>query len=472
MKKYLQSKDKNLSGWYNDVVLKAQLADYSPVKGCMVIRPYGFSLWQNVKQYLGKLIKDRGVEDAYFPLFIPESFLKKEKEHLKGFSPQLAVVTFAGGSELSEKLIIRPTSETIMYAMFKKWAQSYRDLPLLLNQWCNVVRWEQRTYLFLRTTEFLWQEGHCAHVTHKESTEQVLWALNAYQQTYKNLMAMYGIAGFKSESEKFAGAGQTYSFECLMPNGKALQAATSHDLGQNFAKSFDWYVQDDKGKKLFPWQNSWGFSTRSIGGLIMVHGDENGLVIPPQIAPIQIVIIPIPGQPLAQKFARNLEKKLQKKFRVKIDTVDNESAGFKYNKWEVKGVPVRLEIGNKEVKNSQVTIFRRDTLKKTTASSQNLSTHLTRLLKDIQTNLFEKHQKFTQDHTSTVDSYQEFRQIMNTNRGFILAHWCENPECEAKIKEETKATTRCLPLDAKKQTGKCVFCSKPSHHRWLFAQSY
>jgi prolyl-tRNA synthetase len=471
-KKLVSSKSEDLSQWYNDLVVKAELADYSPVKGCMVIRPYGYALWEGIQAFLDKLIKEKGVKNAYFPIFIPESFLKREKEHVKGFAPELAVVTVGGGEELAEKLIVRPTSETIMYEMYKKWTQSWRDFPILMNQWCNVVRWEQRTYLFLRTSEFLWQEGHCAHTTHEESQEMVMWALNAYQKTYNEFMAMYGIPGVKSETEKFAGGSKTYTFECLMPNGKALQACTSHDLGQNFAKSFDWTVQDQNKEKLHPWQNSWGFSTRSIGGLIMAHGDDKGLIFPPSIAPIQVVIVPIPNHELAADFAVKLKEQLKTDYRVEVDFKEGESAGFKFNKWEMKGVPVRIEVGDKEAKENKVTIARRDTGEKLTINIEGLKEIIEQIFVDFQKKLFENHKKFTQEHTFKVDSYEEFKKIMDTTKGFISAFWCGDAECEAQIKEETKATTRCLPLDAIEEDGVCVHCGKPAKYRWLFAQSY
>lgn len=469
-----QLKDFNteLSDWFTDVILKAELADYAPVKGCMIIRPYGYALWEGIQQFLDKLIKEKGVKNAYFPLFIPMHYLQKEKEHVEGFSPQLAVVTIGGGEELTEKLAIRPTSETIMYDMYKKWTSSWRDLPILINQWCNIVRWEKRTYLFLRTSEFLWQEGHCAHLTHEESLEMVFWVLNAYEKTYSELLGMYGIKGRKSQSEKFPGAGDTYTIECMMPNGKALQAGTSHDLGQNFSKSFDWTVQGKNGEKAYPWQNSWGLSTRAIGALIMAHGDENGLKLPPQIAPTQIVIVPIPGHEKALDKAQEIFSDLKKQFRVEIDLADGETAGFKFNKWELKGVPLRIEIGDRDVANSSVIITRRDTSEKITVKIEDCRLKIEDLLKEIQSNLFEKHKKFTEDHTFSVDSYDEFKKIMDSSRGFIKAHWCENPQCEAEIKKDTKATTRCLPLDAPKEEGKCIHCGKPSHHRWIFALSY
>ncbi|HEX8923285.1 MAG TPA: proline--tRNA ligase [Patescibacteria group bacterium] len=471
-KSQLADRNVDFSQWYSDVILKSELADYAPVKGCMVIRPYGLSLWKAVQEYLGRLIKDHGVEDAYFPLFIPMHFFEKEKEHVEGFSPELAVVTIGGGEELTEKLAVRPTSETIMYEMYKKWYSSWRDLPVKLNQWCNMVRWEKRTYLFLRTTEFLWQEGHCAHLTHEESLDTVLWALNAYQKTYNDLMAMYGIKGRKSSSEKFAGAYGSYTFECLMPNGKSLQACTSHDLGQNFAKSFEWTVQDQQGNSVNPWQNSWGFSTRSLGGLIMTHGDENGLILPPAIAPVQIVIVPIPGHEKALDLALKLNEDLKTNYRVSADLLEGETAGYKFNKWELKGVPVRLEIGDREAGDNKVTVYRRDSGVKETVPVSDLNEYLGRLLDRIQADLFIKHKKFTIENTHIVDSYDEFKKIMDTTRGFVSAHWCEDPQCEAQIKSETKATTRCLPLDAKEEDGKCICCGKPSHHRWLFGLSY
>ena len=471
-KKFIKLKSEDLSEWYNDLVVKAELADYSPVKGCMVIRPYGYAIWERIQGFMDKFIKEKGVQNAYFPLFIPESFLKKEKEHVEGFAPELAVVTMGGGQELTEKLIVRPTSETIMYEMYKKWTQSWRDLPIMMNQWCNVVRWEQRTYLFLRTTEFLWQEGHCAHSTDAENQEMVLWALNLYKKTYNDLLAIYGVTGVKSDSEKFAGAGKTYSIEALMPNGKALQAGTSHDLGQNFAKSFDWSVQDQSGQKLYPYQNSWGLSTRSIGGLIMVHGDDNGLVFPPQIAPIQLIIVPIPGHNRAIGLSNTVFEKLKDKYRIKLDDTEGETAGFKFNKWEMKGVPIRIEIGDKEADIDSVVVVRRDTLEKQTIKIVDLENTINKLLIDIQKSLLEKHKKFTKDNTFSVDSYNEFKKIMATTRGFISAHWCESADCEAKIKEETKATSRCLPDNQKQENGVCIYCGKPSKNRWLFAQSY
>lgn len=469
-KKELKKKSQNLSDWYTDVILKAQLADYAPVKGCMVIRPYGYALWEGIQHYMDPLMKKHKVENAYFPLFIPEKFLNLEKEHVEGFAPHMAVVTIAGGEELKERLVVRPTSETIMYEMYKKWTQSYRDLPVRMNQWNNIVRWEKRTYLFLRTSEFLWQEGHCAHATHEESVAEVHWALDLYKGTYQDLLALYGIAGKKSETEKFAGARQTYSFEMLMPDGKALQSCTSHDLGQNFAKAFDWTVQDENGKPIHPWQNSWGFSTRSIGGLIMVHGDDQGLIMPPNIAPIQVILIPIPDSSAETvHYAIAQRKKLEDLgVRVKCDDKEGESAGFKFNKWEVRGVPIRLEIGATEAKEGIVTAVRRDIFEKTKISVDEIPA----MLKEIQERLLEKHKKFTDDNTHEARSYEEFKKIMAGSRGFIRAFWCEEASCEAEIKIETKASTRCLPLNSKEEKGTCVHCGNPASHLWLFAQAY
>ncbi len=471
-KKQLKDFKTDLSEWFNDIVIKAELADYAPVKGCMVIRPYGYALWENIQKFMDSLIKDHGVDNAYFPLFIPMHFLQKEKEHVEGFAPQLAIVTVGGGKELVEKLAVRPTSEMVMYDMYQKWFSSWRDLPVRMNQWCNVVRWEKRTYLFLRTSEFLWQEGHCAHLTHEENMAEVIWAINMYQKTYNELMAIYGIIGVKSTTEKFAGGAKTYTFESLMPNGKSLQACTSHDLGQNFSKSVNWTIQDKDGKNVHPWQNSWGFSTRAIGGLIMAHGDENGLVLPPNIAPIQIIIIPIPGHQKAALKSVELFQKLVKSYRVKIDDKEGESAGFKFNKWELKGVPLRIEIGDRDVDSDSVIVYRRDTGEKIVTKLNDLDHKIDLLLKDIQATLLAKHQKFTKDNTHVVNSYDEFKKIMNSTRGFISAHWCENAECEAKIKTETKATTRCLPVDSIEETGKCIKCGSKSTHRWLFGLSY
>ncbi len=471
---HIAKKSQNISEWYTDVVVKSELADYGPVKGCMVIRPYGYALWEAIQKFMDARIKKRGVQNAYFPLFIPESFLHKEKEHVEGFSPQVAVVTYAGGEELKEKLVVRPTSETIMYEMYKQWVHSWRELPVLINQWNNVVRWEKRTYLFMRTSEFLWQEGHCAHATHKENLAMVMWALKMYQKTYRDLMAVYGIAGIKSESEKFAGAAKTFTYEIMMPDGKALQGCTSHDLGQNFAAAFNWTVLDQSGTHIHPWQNSWGFSTRSIGGLIMAHGDDSGLRLPPAMAPIQAVVVPIyktENKDAVRAYAKKVASSLRG-IRTYCDDTDTETAGFKFNKWELKGVPVRIEVGEKEMQAQAITCVRRDTGAKSNIALAHALLSLKAELKNMQSAMLEQHRKFTDEHTQSVDSYAEFKNIMKTSRGFIKAMWCEDRACEEKIKQETKATTRCLPLDAKQEKGNCIYCGKPAQHRWLFAQAY
>lgn len=472
-KKQITKKSVDFDRWYTDVILKAELADYSPVKGCMVIRPYGYAIWENIQKEFDRMTKTAQVENAYFPLFIPLSFLQKEKEHIKGFSPQLAIVTHGGGEKLAEPLVVRPTSETIMYSMYAKWISSWRDLPVLINQWNNVVRWEKRTFLFLRTTEFLWQEGHTAHETQEQAIDFALKALDWYKTLYEDYLAMYPIVGVKSESEKFAGGKKTYAVEILMPDGLALQGATSHNLGQNFAEVFNITFQNREGKEDFVWQTSWGLSTRSIGGLIMSHGDDQGLILPPNIAPIQIVIIPIrPNCPITQ-FCDGLKKQLEEKgIRVKIDDREEKTVGWKFNEWELKGVPIRIEVGEREVESNKLTVYRRDLSTKEQISSLSPLGYLNDLLKSIQNSLFAKRKIFVEDNTHQVDDYTKFKEIMTTKKGLIQAFWCEDTICEQKIKEETKATTRVLPLDAREENGKCIYCGKKASHRWYFAQAY
>lgn len=478
-KKELKKKSENLSDWYTDVILKSELADYAPVKGTMVIRPYGYALWEKVQEIFNIMMKSAGVENAYFPLFIPLSLLEKEKEHVAGFSPELAVVTIGGGEKLKDPLVVRPTSETIMYAMYAKWVHSWRDLPLLINQWNNVVRWEKRTYLFLRTMEFLWQEGHTVHETEKEGMEMVLKALDWYRQIYEDYFAIPAVFGKKSESEKFAGAKATYAIEALMPDGKALQAATSHNLGQNFSKVFDIKFQSRDGKMEFGWQTSWGLSTRSLGGLFLVHGDDSGLILPPKIAPIQVVIMPILKKDADSKvllaYCGEIKEALNNGgVRSRLDNRTEPSVGRRFNEWEVKGVPLRFEVGEKELADRAVTIARRDTGEKITVKREEMLTTTGKLLKEIQSALFMKAKKFLDDNTRDANSYDEFKKIMSTIRGFIRAFWCEDVSCEIKIKEETKATTRCLPLpaEASAEEGRCIYCNKPAVHRWIFAQAY
>lgn len=476
-KKELKKKSENLSDWYTDVILKSQLADYGPVKGTMVIRPYGYALWEKVQEIFNGMIKAAGVENAYFPLFIPLSLLEKEKEHVAGFSPELAIVTVGGGEKLKDPLVVRPTSETIMYDMYSKWIHSWRDLPMLINQWNNVVRWEKRTYLFLRTTEFLWQEGHTVHATEDEAMKIVLSALEWYRKLYEEYYAIPVFLGVKSHAEQFAGAKQTYTLEALMPDGKALQGGTSHNLGQNFSKVFGIQFQSREGKMEFAWQTSWGLSTRSLGGLFMVHGDDNGLVLPPKIAPIQVVIMPITkkdaNNSLLLAYCGEIKEALDNGgVRSKLDTREEPSVGRRFNEWEVKGVPVRFEVGQKEVGDRSVTIARRDTGEKITVERKDMLTTVEKILKDIQMALFAKAKKFLDENTRDAKTYDEFKSIMSSTRGFIRAFWCEDAGCEAKIKEETKATTRGLPLDAKEEKGTCVQCGKPATHVWIFAQAY
>jgi len=485
-KKNITEKNINFSAWYNDVILRAELADYAPVKGCMVVRPYGYSIWENIQKILDGMIKEAGVSNAYFPLFIPQSFLNKEKEHVRGFSPELAVVTIGGGEKLAEPLVVRPTSETVIYDMYSKWIHSWRDLPLLINQWCNIVRWEKRTYLFLRTSEFLWQEGHTVHSSHEESWKEVIRALMMYKKFVEENLAIALVVGIKSKTEKFAGAVNTTTFELLMPDGKALQGGTSHDLGQNFSKVFNISFQDKEGKREYGWQTSWGTSTRLIGGLIMVHGDNSGLILPPKIAPLQVVIIPIdPKNSDLLKYCTKIKDELLNLgIRVVVDGREEETVGYKFNKWELKGVPIRLEVGEKEMVVDEITIVRRDENSKLKVKSSKLQLKIKNLLDDIQKNLFARSKKFLEENTREATSYNEFKKIMEKNRGFIKAFWCENDECEKKIKEETKASSRCLSLDAKpafasfgyggarEENGKCIYCGKKAVHKWVFAQSY
>lgn len=471
----LSPRSQDFSKWYNQLVQRAELADYGPARGTMVIRPYGYALWEHISGALDQEIKDAGVDNAYFPLFIPMHLLETEKKHVEGFQPHLAVVTHGGGQLLDEPLAVRPTSETIMYPFYKKWVQSWRDLPILINQWNNVIRWELRTTLFLRTMEFLWQEGHTAHATHKESWAEVLRALDAYKRVYRDKMAIPGIAGIKSASEKFAGADATTTLELLMPDGKALQGCTSHDLGQNFSKPFDITFQTKDGKTEHVWQTSWGFTTRSIGALIMIHGDDKGLRLPPEVAPVQVIIIPIKGteEELVSRHVESIKHTLKKNgVRVKVDTRDNMTPGAKFNDWELKGVPIRIEIGAQEVAGDTVTAYRRDVGKRIQLNKANIAENVSTLLDTIQQSMLHQAEEFLRNNTRDVQTYDEFKAIMSKNRGFLRAFWCEDADCEAAIKEETKANTRCLPFDHKEEKGTCVHCNKPATHRWIFGQSY
>ncbi len=475
--KSITKKSQDISGWYNDVVERAQLAEHGPVKGTMIWRPRGFALWEAIQKNLDIKIKDLGAQSVYFPLLIPHSFLSKEKEHVKGFSPNLAVVTHGGGEKLPEPLVIRPTSETIMYDAFGRWIQSFRDLPLVVNQWTNVVRWEKRPYYFLRTTEFLWQEGHSAHQTKEDCQKMVDNAVKMYVDFYENTLGLFGYAGRKSEGEKFPGADASYSYEILMPDGKIVQGCTSHNLGQNFAKVFNVKYQDETGKQEYAYQTSWGLSTRSIGAMILVHGDDNGLVLPPKIAPIQVVVIPILTKTSNNEEIKKLSKKVYEllesyDIRIKVDDGD-QSTGWKFNQYDLEGVPVRIEIGSQEAAKGEVSLsLRNDKSNRITAKLDNLAGEVQKLLDQMQTILFEASRRFTQANTRQADNYPQFKEIMNTTRGFIEAFWCEDAKCEAAIKQETKATTRCLPEGSIESSGSCIYCNKPAKFRWLFGQSY
>ncbi len=473
-KKLLPAKKSNLSEWYTALIQHAKLADYSPVKGCMVIRPNGYEIWEMVQKRLDELIKDLDCRNAYFPLFIPYSFLQKEKDHIEGFSPELAIVTVAGGEKLEENLVVRPTSETIMYDMYSKWLNSYRDLPIKINQWNNVVRWEKRTYFFLRTTEFLWQEGHTAHATHEESWQMVLDALDAYEKIMHEYLAVPVVKGRKSNKEKFAGADVTTTIESIMPDGKALQAGTSHDLGQNFSKkeSFNIAYQNEKGEMDYVWQVSFGLSTRVMGALIMTHGDDDGMVIPPRIAPTQVSIITVNNSEAQLKFASELQTQLkQLGVRTRMVKDNQHSLGWMLNELELEGIPIVIVIGDKEISDESITLNIRHNKTKEKISSNEIS-KIPEILENIQKLMYEKAQKLKTDLTFEPANYEEFKKIMSTTRGYLSSYWCESEKCETKIKEETKATIRCLPLDQSGPEGECIYCGKKAKNKWLFAQAY
>jgi len=469
-------KSEDFSRWYVDVVRKAELADYSPIKGCMVIQPYGFALWENIRDVLDKKLKETGHMNAYFPLFIPESFLKKEAEHVAGFAPQVAWVTAGGDEELEERLAVRPTSEAIICSMYAKWVKSWRDLPLLINQWANVVRWEKVTRLFLRTTEFLWQEGHTVHATEKEAEEEALKILEIYRRLAEDYLAIPVIPGVKTEGERFAGAVQTYTIEALMADGKALQAGTTHNLGQHFAKAFGIRFEDKDQKLKYAWQTSWGVSSRLIGALVMTHGDDSGLIIPPMVAPIHLVIVPIPASGWEERVlskAEELEKTLKEAgFRVKADLRTTYSPGWKFSEWELKGVPMRLEVGPKDIEKNQVVLVRRDNREKIFIPQNEMIEKVGIILKEIQKDLFARALKFREENTHQVESYDEFKEVIKNKGGFIRAFWCGDSACEEKVKEETTATIRCIPLSAPEEDGKCIRCGKQARKRVYFAKAY
>jgi prolyl-tRNA synthetase len=492
MAKELTTRQQDYSQWYNDLVLKGSLADYSAVRGCMVIKPYGYALWENMQATLDKMFKDTGHENAYFPLFVPKSLFEAEEKNAEGFAKECAIVTHYRlktdpnnkgklmvdpEAKLEEELIVRPTSEAIIWNTYKTWIQSYRDLPILVNQWANVVRWEMRTRLFLRTAEFLWQEGHTAHATKEEAIEETVKMLDVYADFAENWMAMPVIKGVKTPNERFAGAEDTYCIEALMQDGKALQAGTSHFLGQNFAKAFDVKFSDKNNTLDYVWATSWGVSTRLIGGLVMTHSDDEGLVLPPRIAPLQVVIVPIfKGEEqkalLDEKVHAMVASFKAAGIRVKYDDSDNQRPGWKFAEYELKGVPVRIAVGPRDLENNQVEIARRDTKEKTTVSMDGITETVSQLLLDIQSNLFNRAKKYRDEHITKADNWDEFVTTLDTKAGFVSAHWDGTPETEDKIKEMTKATIRCIPLNNEQEAGTCILTGKPSVQRVLFARAY
>ncbi|TVQ92282.1 MAG: proline--tRNA ligase [Bacteroidetes bacterium] len=491
MAKDFSTREENYSKWYNDIVQRADLAENSAVRGCMVIKPYGYAIWERMQSALDKMFKDTGHSNAYFPIFIPKSFFSKEADHVEGFAKECAVVTHYrlkndpdgkgvvvdDTAKLEEELIIRPTSETIIWDTYRNWVQSYRDLPILVNQWANVVRWEMRTRMFLRTAEFLWQEGHTAHATKEEAIEETHKMLDVYADFAENYMAIPVLKGVKSENERFAGALDTYCIEALMQDGKALQAGTSHFLGQNFARAFDVKFTSKEGKLEYVWATSWGVSTRLVGAVIMAHSDDNGLVLPPKLAPIQVVIVPIYKNEKQYRMvcekADEIRIAMQNKgLRVKLDDRDTHKPGWKFNEYEFKGVPLRIAIGPRDVENDTVEIARRDTLEKSVYQQQDLPNKVEHLLEAIQDNLFQKALNFRDAKTFYADTWEEFNEILDEKGGFIYAHWDGTAETEQKIKEETKATIRCIPLGNKKQEGKCIYSGKASAQRVIFARAY
>lgn len=491
MGKAIPNRSEDYSLWYNELVKKAGLAENSPVRGCMVIKPYGFAIWEKMQDILDKMFKETGHSNAYFPLFIPKSFFSKEANHVEGFAKECAIVTHYRlkndeegkgvvvdpEAKLEEELIVRPTSETVIWDSYKNWIQSYRDLPLLINQWANVVRWEMRTRLFLRTAEFLWQEGHTAHATSEEAQAETKQMLEVYADFAENHMGLPVVKGIKTESERFAGAVETYCIESMMQDGKALQAGTSHFLGQNFAKAFDVKYATKEGKEEFVWGTSWGVSTRLMGALIMAHSDDDGLVLPPKLAPIQVVIVPIykTDEELARiaELADSYTKELRSKgVSVQFDKRETHKPGWKFAEYELKGVPVRIAIGPKDMENGTVEIARRDTKEKQTINQGDAVGFVYNLLDEIQQNIFSKALNFKKENTHQVDDYETFKKVLETKGGFIYAHWDGTAETEAKISEETKATIRCIPLDQKQEEGKCIYSGKPSKGRVLFAKAY
>ncbi len=471
-------KSEDFSEWYTEVIVKSGMADYAPIKGCMIIREHSYAMWEKIQEILNKKIRDTGHRNVYFPMFIPEGFLKKESEHFEGFIPEVAWVTHGGDTPLEEKLAVRPTSETIMYATFAKWIRSWRDLPLKINQWCNIVRWETKaTKLFLRTREFLWQEGHTAHATSEEAEKEVMYVLGEYRDIMENYLAIPVLVGVKSDSEKFAGALYTTALEAIMPDGKALQMGTSHNLGQNFAKVFDikFIGEDEKDHQV--WQTSWGITTRLIGAVVMVHGDDKGLVLPPKIAPVQVVIVPIPYKgadpaAIAAKAKEVADKLKAKGVSVVLDDRDEYTPGWKFNQWELKGVPVRIEIGPRDLKQQQVTIARRDTYQKTAVKEEDVLVTVEKLFEEIQSNMFAKAKATLAEKTTSVQNYDVFKKVVAEKGGFLKAAWCGSAECEAKIKDDTGATIRVRPFEKEEPSVNCVYCGQKAKEIVYFARSY
>ena len=476
MAQRITKRSDDYSRWYTDVVIQCKMADYSPVKGCMVIRPNGYAVWEKLQRQLDDMFKESGHVNAYFPLFIPESFMEKEAEHVEGFSPECAVVTHGGGQKLEENLYIRPTSETIIWSMYKKWIMSYRDLPILINQWANVVRWEMRTRLFLRTTEFLWQEGHTAHETYDQAEEETKLILEIYRKFAEEYLAIPVLVGKKSESEKFAGALHTYCIEAMMQDKKALQSGTSHNLGQNFAKAFDVKFQDKEGKLQHVWATSCGVSTRLIGALIMTHSDDNGLVLPPKMATNQIVIIPIwrsdDEKSRVQKFSAKIHEDLRQDYQVILDDREQYKPGYKFTEWEMQGIPLRIEIGPKDVEKNQVVIVYRDTKEKTFFELGDLRNKIADELVTMQKRIYDRAKTMLVDNTFEISDYEKFKQEVDSQGGFFEAFWCGSRECEDKIKEDTKATIRLIPFDQPDKQGKCLYCGSDSLEKVVFAKAY
>jgi prolyl-tRNA synthetase len=492
MGKEIPSRSEDYSLWYNELVKKADLAEHSDVRGCMVIKPYGFSIWEKMQQAMDKMFKDTGHSNAYFPLFVPKSLFEAEEKNAEGFAKECAIVTHYRlktdpnnkgklmvdpAAKLDEELVVRPTSEAIIWSTYKKWIQSYRDLPILINQWVNVVRWEMRTRLFLRTTEFLWQEGHTAHATKAEAVSETLQMLDVYADFAENFMAVPVVKGIKTESEKFPGADDTYCIEAMMQDGKALQAGTSHFLGQNFAKAFDVRFTSKEGKLEDVWGTSWGSSTRLMGALIMAHSDDDGLILPPKLAPIHVVIVPIfrtdeELTKITEKVEELTAPLRRQGFTIKFDKRDTHKPGFKFAEWELKGVPVRIAIGPRDIENGTVEVARRDTKEKQVMKMDEVSSKIPQLLDDIQVSIYQRALKFRNEHITRVETYDEFKSVLDGKGGFVAAHWDGTSETEAAIKEETKATIRCIPLDAKEESGKCIYSGKPSAKRVLFARAY